>query len=366
MVPTASFRWLFALGLASRVAVLLIGTLLASLPRPAVPSGRTLLPLPVAPTHAIDVWYRFDALNYLIIARYGYDTRHPELMAFPPTLPLLIRAGAASGLDEYVSGLLVTNLAFAVGLALFGRAVWMASKDDATTWRACVLLAAAPTAFFFSAPYQESLGFLFGSAALYAWLCRRSAPAAVSAAVATSARQTAVALSAAVLVEWLADLLARRRPRASAWAVAVVGTLGYVLFALYTAHCSGDPNAQLTVQAHWGRRPPSPGNIAGIFWESVTQPNFDHITWLAFLGLGVFAWWKAGPLWGTLVLCPLAIAASTGTVISMKRLVLACYPGCYPLALVTRRWWTLSGCLLVELTLQGLFLWRYLHGAWVG
>jgi hypothetical protein len=73
-----------------------------------------------------------------------------------------------------------------------------------------------------------------------------------------------------------------------------------------------------------------------------------------------------GPFWGTLVLAPLAIAAGTGTVMSMKRQVLACFPICYPLALSTNRWCAFCGLLVFELVLQALFLWRYVHELWVG
>ena len=71
----------------------------------------------------------------------------------------------------------------------------------------------------------------------------------------------------------------------------------------------------------------------------MTRLTFDNLTLLVFAGLGIYTWVRYGPFWGSLVLLPLALAASTGSVNSMKRLVLASFPVFYPLGdWLTRRW----------------------------
>ncbi len=367
-LPPARFHWLLAFGLATRLLVLGGGSLLALLPldgpSSGVRPGDALLPEP--PAHWVEVWYRYDGLNYLRIALHGYPPGEPGLRAFLPALPVAMRAGTVLGLDVYVAGLLATNAAFGLGLALFGRAAAEASQDDATAWRACALLAAAPTAFFYSAPYQESLGFLCVSGALYAWLRRKPVVAAVSIAVGSAARQTAVMFAGAVLVEWLADLRAGRRARHSAWVVIVLGPVGFALFWWYVGSLGGDTAAMLEIQSHWGRRTPGVGNVLAVIVEGFSRPSYDHVTLLIFVALGAYAWYTKGPFWGALVLLPLVLLAATGTAMSMKRHALACFPVCYPLAAGLRNRCAFTGVLVLESALQLVFLWRYVHGEWVG
>ena len=84
-----------------------------------------------------------------------------------------MRLGSTLGLDPYWVGLLVPNLAFSVGLVLFGKIAWQLVGDTEVVWRSCLLLVAFPWSFFFSAPYQESLAFMLSSAAILAWLRRK-------------------------------------------------------------------------------------------------------------------------------------------------------------------------------------------------
>src|SRR5262249_30670158 len=123
----------------------------------------------------IESWYRWDAMWYADIAERGYSYRPGEQssVAFMPMLPILMRAAEFLRLDRYWAGILIPNLAFVAGSAFFGRCVFAVTQDGGTTWRACILLAAFPTSFFFSAPYQESLVLAFSAASLLAWLSYR-------------------------------------------------------------------------------------------------------------------------------------------------------------------------------------------------
>ena len=68
-----------------------------------------------------------------------------------------------------------------------------------------MLIQAFPTAFFFSAPYNEAFGLLFTALALSAWLDRKAGRAALFAALGSLARMTGVAVGVAALVGWLCD-----------------------------------------------------------------------------------------------------------------------------------------------------------------
>ena len=270
-----------------------------------------------------------------------------------------------AGMDVYYAGLLVPNLAFALGLGLFGQVVWTASRSEATVWRACALIAAFPSSFFFSMPYPESLGLLFVSGALLAWIRGRPALTSASLVPATLARQSATMFGVAVLVEWAAEWFGGGRPRRSAWIIFAVCVASFASFWLYLSIRYDDWLISTRVQSLWGRQSPHPFHVLTTLWLAFRNHTFDDLTLLVFLALGVYTWIRLGPFWGSMVLLPLALCASTGSVMSMKRHVLACFLVFYPLAESLSRRWSFLLVMAVFLVLQVIFLWRYVHVIWV-
>ena len=53
----------------------------------------------------------------------------------------------------------------------------------------------------------------------------------------------------------------------------------------------------------------------------------DLLVTILFLGLGIHAFLKRGPLWGCMVLVPVLQALASGSILSMTRIVLSSYPG---------------------------------------
>ena len=103
-----------------------------------------------------------DAIWYAEISRNGYvaEPGKQSSVAFLPLLPLVMRLGSVLGLDPYWVGLLVPNLAFSVGLVLFGKIAWQLVGDTEVVWRSCLLLVAFPWSFFFWHPTRQSLAFM--------------------------------------------------------------------------------------------------------------------------------------------------------------------------------------------------------------
>ena len=422
-------------GLTSRLIVVLVGCFLAS-PEIAAKSRamrsrhndgmnpRHLAALSMGSRRWIEPWYRWDAMWYLDITQRGYSYRpdSPSSVAFMPLLPLLLKAGVILGLDPYWSGLLVPNLAFVIGLTIFGRVVLRVTESAATTWRACILLVAFPSSFFFSAAYAESLGLMLTAAALMAWLNQRPTRAGAALAAAAAARLTALSMSVGLVLEWALDLIRGRPTRHSAWLVAIAGAGGTALFCGYLALRFHDPLLHFKAHAAWLRNVPSISQLLGTSWALVhtstvmvqrswgftlslmllfawlchkplrscmvrlaapvfrrraagrsrggVKPNSTmRLAWIAtcgatlfvgisafvlraagstddvastlhvvfyfrdllatvlFLGLGIHAFLKRGPLWGCLVLVPVLQVLASGSILSMTRVVLSSYPG---------------------------------------
>jgi hypothetical protein len=268
--------------LATRVIVVLIGCLLV-LPEISVQSraihsrnndrmnARHLAALSSGSRRWIEPWYRWDAIWYMDISQRGYSYRPgtQSSVAFMPLLPLLIRLSMTLGFDAYWSGLLVPNVAFVVGLTLFGRVVLGVTESAATTWRTCTLLVAFPSSFFFSAAYPESLGLMLSAAALLAWRNNRLAVASVALAAASAARLTTLSMSIGLILAWAFDLIRGRRVRHSAWLVAIMGILGTALFFGYLALRFQDPLLHFKAHSAWLRKAPSMGQLLGTIWSSV-------------------------------------------------------------------------------------------------
>jgi hypothetical protein len=384
--PPATWAVLFAFGLGTRVVIVLLGCLLARPSHPPWLDARDPSGNPTVNTTYLDAssaggrrwiapWYRWDGLWYAEICErgYSYEPGKQSSVAFLPLLPLLMSAGATVGLDPYWVGLVLPNLAFAAGLAFFGRAVLRFTGDAGVAWRAAVLVVAYPWSFFFSAPYQESLGFALTAAALCAWLARRPFWAALCLAGASAARLTAAAFSVALLAEWVNDVIRRRPARHAAWLVALAGAVGFGLFSLYLYGRFGDPF--LYLRSHqaggWDRQPPSLANMVRCLLAvplGWVGPQWipDYCVMLLVLGLGVRTWWKRGPFWGCLVLVPVLQAMASGTILSMGRIALAAYPVTIEVAALLGRPTLFLGCVILCVALQVLLISLYVNWYLVG
>ena len=320
------------------------------------------------PRSWVEPLYRYDAVWYADIATRGYTFEPGEESspAFFPLLPLLMAVLDALGLDAYLAGVLVPNLFFVVGVAFFGRTVLRLTGDPATVWWTCLLLVSYPWSFFFSAPYTESLAFGLVAVAAWAWVERRPGLAALAAGLAATARITALAFPAGVLLEWGVAVMRGRPARHSAWLVALSGAAGLCAFYGYLDWKFGDFFLQLKSQAAWGRRPPGLGGLLVALFpgEAKELATVPYLLGLGFLALGVRAWVRYGSLWGTLVLAPVLQVLATGSAMSMERMVLSAFPGFWQAADLVRRVPKVGWPLVAAgLALQGFFLYRF--GNWV-
>ena len=106
--------------------------------------------------NAVDATERQDAVWYLRLAEDGWAPDDGSA-AFFPLYPLAVRVVAfvLPG-DDVLAALLVSNLAFFLALLTL-YALSAEAFGDQVARRAIVVAAVFPTAFFFLAPYGESL-----------------------------------------------------------------------------------------------------------------------------------------------------------------------------------------------------------------
>lgn len=374
---TPRFLPLLAIALAVRLLVVVLGVLLAGRPphnaRPVDPTANAILDRAAASAPLVEPWYRWDAIWYANVAERGYagaaDSGGRLGVAFLPALPAVMAVSAASGLNPFWLGILVPNLASAAGVAVMARLAARLTNSRDTGIRTFVVLLAFPTAFFFSAPYNEAFGLLFGALALSAWQQERARSAAGFALLGSLSRMTGVALGVAAVGAWVLNReRTREGARRAAWLAA--GSFGgLVLFWGFLWWSVGDFFAGAKSQSSWGRAGPSLLNP----WIAVTDalnpeyPRYGDLLAVVMCGvLGVRAWVKRGAFWGIVVLVPVAQMLATGTLLSGARLVLACLPAFVELADVVRRRVIFVPLVGASAAVQLVLLDRFVHWVFAG
>ena len=140
----AAWIWLL-----TRAVLLLLTPLIPALLQPKASGGLGAL---------IAEWGQQDAEHFAYIAAHGY---YPLIRtAFWPLFPALEHVlGPLTGGNYYLAGLLIANAAFFGALVALRRLAERELGPEAAR-RTILYLAIFPTAFYFFAPYSESL-FLF-------------------------------------------------------------------------------------------------------------------------------------------------------------------------------------------------------------
>ncbi|MFN8474342.1 MAG: glycosyltransferase family 39 protein [Anaerolineae bacterium] len=223
----------------------------------------------------LDGWVRWDSYWYGGITAGGYsavaqDGVHRNV-AFFPMYPLATRGVAAIIPNIFMSGLIVSNVAFLLALILLYRLV-SARYNASVARRTIVLLSVFPFSFYFSAMYPEALFLLAFVAAFYFGEQRRWLLAGLCAAVASATREVGIAVVLGLAILYLEQVQfdwRRIRPNILWLLLGLAGLGGY--FA-YLGIQFGDP--LLSMKSHF-----VPGWLEGV------TPDMARETLVGFLTL---------------------------------------------------------------------------------
>ncbi len=224
-------------------------------------------------THA---WIRWDAGHYLAIAQHGYY--YPVSTAFLPLYPLSIRLLAyLLGGHFTAAALLISTVATFCTFLLLYRLVLRLTASQTVATYSVVVAALLPIAFFFVAPYTESLYLALSLATVLAVLDRRWGRAMLLTGLASLTRQQGVVLSLLAVPTLFvairsalhsADALPVwqhvRRLWASAWrpaafAAVSLGTYAAWLLYVHVVLRAPIPYEQVTSGSGWDLRLTLPG-----------------------------------------------------------------------------------------------------------
>jgi len=216
----------------------------------------------------LESYMHWDTYWYIQIATKGYDRKATAFFPFFPSLMKVV--GEALGLIPLAAGVLIAHVAFALLLYWFLRLVRLDFCLRETRVIG-LLLALYPTAFYFSAPYTESLFVLF--MVLTLWQLRRGrwGLAAGAGFLAALTRNTGILL----VIPFVIEFVAQTRPRHAGWGdwlrgeawkgswVALIGAAGLGYMA-YLWRRFGDAFSFAHVQPLYGREFMAP-------WEALVR-----------------------------------------------------------------------------------------------
>lgn len=297
---------------------------------------------PVTPGwhNLVTAWERQDALWFLRIADGGYAADDASAVFFP-LYPMVVRAVSLPlGGHPLPAALLVSNAAF-LG-ALMGLYVLTRNELSDRLARRTVLYAAMfPTAFFFLAPYSESLFLLLVVGSFWAARRARWEIAGILGAMAALTRNVGILMVIPLALEAVHQARAHpsnRSPvRGVLWALApAAGTSVYLLFWRLE---SGDWLAPLHRQANWQRELGNPlvtlwhGTRDAFRFVGLYPGGYHLLDWViavAVLIAAGYALVRFRPSYGAfawaLILVPLASEYAGRPLIAFTRYALPIFP----------------------------------------
>lgn len=350
--PIADILWLFVATRLLLVAATFIGFILFPVPPHVYPVQ------PVDMVGLLTSWNHWDAVRYTQIAQFGYQNIYNT--AFFPLFPLLIKGGALLlGNHGYIAmGMLISNLALLGALfVLYQIATDMLGEQVGR--RTILYLCIFPTAFFFFAPYNESLFLLLTAGAFLALRRQKWWLAGALGFLAALTRSAGLLLVFPYLYElWVARKgLAAEEQSASrrVWRAlpqilpVVLIPLGILIYAFYCWKVFHNPLAFSTVQRHWDRQltPPGTGIVFALWQLFFVQPFgsffevhilIDLTAMIGFIALAVLGRRKlrsSYTIWIGLLLFYTLISPAihqADALVSTQRFVLEMFPGFITLA----------------------------------
>ena len=374
---------------ATRLGLLLAGWLAAHLLVSGLTVQKGNLVRPRREPAVVDLWARWDAEWYLLIAERGYGAddafvglpvayRRGDDSGFFPLYPVLIRAFMSTGLPPAASGVLVSNLALLLALWLM-RDLVRRDFGDTTADHAVILLLAFPTSFFLSAVYAESVMLASILGAVRLARDGRPALAGMAGALAALSRPTGILVVVPLLVETLrsgsfgggAPIDAGLRRARAAVALVLPPCLAVLGYMLYCRSLYGSLAPFLARQERWRGPTGGPWRAFARYFESPELHGAHHSS-VDFVVAALFVtsipW-----LFRRLRLADAAYATAAillplgSTLWSFSRFAAAIYPVHVLLACWSSREEGRLGAVLgILLPLSGLFMALYAAWWWVG
>jgi hypothetical protein len=339
------------------------------------------------PGAAVSIWNHWDVGWFSNLARQGYSalghvatpgsSGFHDGTAFPPAMPVLMRAGGLLGAGAEVTGWMVSGVALVLALVLLYQLVAADHGAAVARWTV-VLLLVYPFAFFLGTAYAEALVLL---GAVGAWLAARRGRwwlAGAAVALALLAKIVFVLLLLPLTLELLGWDGGLRLRSTGLWARRLIalwlpslGALG--AWMAYLQVTFGQPLRFISAQRLWGRSlglpvadiryALTPGGNLGI--RSINTVDTAAVLLLA--AMTVYMYRRVRRTYGVMLGVFLLVFVCNTSLQSNGRHLTVFFPIFIGLALLAaRRRWLGPALAVVQLPLAVLLVSRFATGHWAG
>jgi len=324
----------------------------------------------------LEVWQRWDTLQYQAVAERGYQAFDTAAFTTPLYPFLMQTAGALLGGNTLIGGIIVSNIFCLAALWAFYLLAEKELQNVQSAKRALIYLLIFPASFFLFAPYTEPLYFLGAAMCVYTLTKKQWIAAGLWGALAAASRLVGALLIVPVL--WFAWQDWKTDRRWKPWIAPALITLSGISFPLYVWLGLGkSPLTPFLAQSnrfHGGFTLPGISIFltAKQVWSGIFVPanSMDLSSTILFI-LGVILVWQRLPrIYGiycaAFMLVYLARYADTYPLLSMTRYVLALFPVFIALPLIDGSPW-IKRLIIYASTLGLLFLSaQFAIWGWVG
>jgi Gpi18-like mannosyltransferase len=322
------------------------------------------------PSSITNIFNHWDAPHYVDIAKNGYESNSTldayNFIVFFPLYPLLIRIFTINLNYINYSALIVSNICSIIAF-LYLYKLAKHEFNDGVAVKAVLFLSIFPTAYFFSAPYTESLFFALTIASFYYARQGKWSFAGPLSLLASLTRLAGLLLLPVLLIEYYHQRgwTLKKTDLKLFWVFLALA--GFLTYLVINNQVTGNPFTFMDIEAtHWFNRFDPLAGLANAY-NCVTGYSYpDNIALgiapIAFaifglLMINISIWKRLRPSYIAYTFLSWALAVSTSWWISVPRYIMAMFPMFILLSLLTNNKKTatiaitiLSGTLLCYFT----------------
>ena len=283
----------------------------------------------------LEIWNRWDALNYQKLAQFGYSATGEmrPLLVFYPLYPWTVRLFAFATRDYLVSAFVVSTLASLVTVVVLQRLVEIDYSKELAQ-RAVWFLFIFPTSYFLHIGYTESLFLMLVVSCVFAARKQRWLLAGIFAALACLTRANGLVLLPVLVVEAAHQYWTTRRWQWQ-WLWIGVAGLGFAGYLLLNKHVTGDAFAFTSLMRQFFSKSLSApwvgiDNAIGSISRDASEAEMIGTQEVLFIALGlvctIVSWKKLRPAYSVWMTGNWLLFVSVSFVLSVPRYTLTMFP----------------------------------------
>jgi hypothetical protein len=283
----------------------------------------------------LEIWNRWDALNYQKLAQFGYSATGElqPLLVFYPLYPWTVRLFAFVTRDYLVSAFIVSTLASLVTAIVLMRLVELDYPKDLAQ-RAVWFLFIFPTSYFLHIGYTESLFLMLALSCVFAARKQRWLLAGLFGALTCLTRANGLVLVPVLVVEAAHQYWITRRWQWQ-WLWIGIAAFGFAGYLLLNKHVTGDAFAFTSLMQRFFSKSLSPpwigiDNAIGSMSRAPAEAEMIGTQEVLFIVLGfactVVSWIKLRPAYSVWMTGNWLLFVSVSFVLSVPRYTLTMFP----------------------------------------